>query len=90
MVHVQHTAIARGAVVAAFWLENIAHKTVSTTFVLRISKMEAPEDRHLAGISRHSLNERPSHHEEKEMEDTKEPNDLLIVLCLRQPAEEHV
>ena len=90
MVHVQHTAIARGAVVAAFWLENIAHKTVSTTFVLRISKMEAPEDRHLAGISRHSLNERPNHHEEKEMEDAKEPNDLLIVLCLRQPAEEHV
>ena len=53
MVHVQHTSIAGGAVMAAFGLEYVAHETVSTTLVLWVTQMESPEDRHLTWIGRH-------------------------------------
>ena len=53
MVHVQHTSIAGGAVMAAFRLEYVAHETVSTTLILRVTQMESPEDRHLTWIGRH-------------------------------------
>ena len=75
---------------ATLRLEYVTHQAITTSFILRISKVEAPKDRHLAWISRHGLNERPNHHEEKKMEDAKEVYDVVVVLGFRQPAKEHV
>jgi len=54
---------------AAFWLENVAHKAVTASFVLWITEMEAPEDGHLTRISCHTLNEGPHEQDEEHVED---------------------
>ena len=59
MVHVENAAIARGTMMAALRLEYVAHQTVTASFVLWITEVEAPEDGYLTWISRHALNERP-------------------------------
>jgi len=57
MVHVKNAPVAGRAMMAALWLENIAHQAVTTSFVLRVTEMEAPKDWHLSGICRHRLHE---------------------------------
>jgi hypothetical protein len=37
MIHVENTPVACRTVMAAFWLENIAHKAIPPSFVLWIS-----------------------------------------------------
>lgn len=59
MVHVKHAPVACGAVMASLRLENIAHEAVSTTLVLIVTQVKAPENGHLSRISRHRLKERP-------------------------------
>ena len=65
MVHVQHTSVARRAMMASLWLENVTHQAVSSSLVFRIAQMEAPKDWYLARIRRHSLNEGPNKHEKE-------------------------
>ena len=62
MIHVEYASVARRAMMASLRLEHIAHKTVTTSFVLVVAKMEAPEYGHLPRISRHCLKERPQEH----------------------------
>jgi hypothetical protein len=59
MVHIEDTPIASRAVMAAFGLENVAHQTVTPSFVFRISEVKAPKDWDLPWISGHCLDERP-------------------------------
>lgn len=59
MVHIEHASVARRAVVATLWLEHVAHEAVATALVFVVTQMEAPEDRHLAWVGRHRLEERP-------------------------------
>jgi len=53
MVHVENASVASGAVMASLWFENIAHQAVTTSLILIVSQMEAPEHGHLPGISSH-------------------------------------
>ena len=53
---------------AAFRLEDVAHQAVTSTLVLRVTKMEAPEHWNLAWIGSHRLDEGPHHHYEDDME----------------------
>ena len=69
MVHVEHAAVAGRAVMAAFGFENVAHQTVATAFVLRVTQMEAPENRYLAWVRGHCLHEGPDEHDEEHVED---------------------
>jgi hypothetical protein len=57
MVHVENAPVAGGAMMAALRLENIAHQAVTTSFVLRVTEMEAPKDWHLSRICSHRLHE---------------------------------
>lgn len=59
VVHVKHAPVACRAVMASLGLENIAHEAVSTTLVLIVAQVKAPENWHLSRISRHGLKERP-------------------------------
>jgi len=68
MVHVEDAPITRWAVMATFRLKDVAHKTVSAAFVLRITQVETPEDGHLTWIRSHGLDEGPYKHEEKKVE----------------------
>ena len=68
MVHVENTTIAGGAMMAALWLENIAHETVTASLVLWVTEMEAPEYWYLSWVSCHALNEGPDQHKEENME----------------------
>ena len=44
---------------AAFRLEDVAHEAVTSTLVLRVTKMEAPEHWNLSWIRRHRLYKAP-------------------------------
>jgi hypothetical protein len=79
MIHVKHTPIASGAVVASLWLEHIAHQAVPTTFILVVTEMEAPEHRHLSRICSHRLEEAPNEHQKQEIIHNQEGNILLIL-----------
>ena len=59
MIHVKYTSVASRTVMASFRLEHIAHEAVTTTLVLIVSQVEAPENRDLSRIRRHRLKERP-------------------------------
>ena len=59
MVHVENAAIARGTMMATLGFEDVAHQAVTASFVLRVTKMEAPEDWNLTRIGCHTLNEWP-------------------------------
>ena len=85
MVHVEDAAIAGGTMMATLRLENVAHQTVTASFVLRITEMEAPEDGYLTWISRHALNERPDEEDEEHMEHSEESDDPpIVVFCCRK------
>ena len=64
VIHVQYASIARRAVMASLWLENVAHKAVASSFVLRVSQVESPEDGDLPRVCGHGLDEGPDEHEE--------------------------
>jgi hypothetical protein len=65
MIHVKHTSIACGAVMASLGLEDVAHEAVSSPLVLVVTQMESPEDWNLSWVSCHGLEKRPDkHHEE--------------------------
>ena len=53
MVHVEDAPVARGAVMAALWLKDVAHEAVTASLVLRVTQVEAPEDGDLPRVSRH-------------------------------------
>ena len=53
---------------AALWLENVAHETVTASLILWVTEMEAPEDWNLSRVCCHALNERPDQHKEEYME----------------------
>jgi len=57
---------------AAFWFENVAHQTVATAFVLRVTQMEPPENRYLAWVRGHGLREGPNEHDEEDVENGKQ------------------
>ena len=57
MVHIEHTPVARRAVMTPLWLKNVAHKAVSASLILRISQVEAPKYGYLAWIGSHGLYE---------------------------------
>jgi hypothetical protein len=59
MIHVENASIAGRAVMAPLWLEDVAHKAVPAPLILCIAQMEAPKDRHLAGVCGHWLEEGP-------------------------------
>jgi hypothetical protein len=40
MVHVEHASVTSWAVMTSFWLEDVAHQAVPSSFVLRITQME--------------------------------------------------
>ena len=75
---------------AAFGLKNVAHEAISPSLVFRVAPLEPPEDRHLARIGCHRLDERPYHHEKDQMEDGEQKEHGLVVLGLGQPDEENV
>ena len=79
MVHIEHTSVTAGAVMASFGLEDIAHQTVPPSLVFRVTQVEAPEDRYLARVCGHRLYEGPQHHDENHMEDRQKQNDSSIV-----------
>ena len=79
MVHVEHTSVARRAMMASLWLENVTHQTITTTLILWVTKMEAPKDWNLSWVSSHRLYERPYQHEKEYIEDTKHENDPCII-----------
>ena len=79
VVHVEHTAVATRAVMASFGFEYIAHQTISTALVLRITQVEAPEDRDLTWVCSHRLNERPNEHYEEDVEEAQENDNSGIV-----------
>ena len=85
MVHVEHASVAGGAVMASFWLEDVAHKTISAPLILRVSQVEAPEDRDLSRIGCHGLDEGPYHHEENKMEAAEQDEHCRVVFCFWQP-----
>lgn len=60
MVHIKYTPVAGGTVMASFRLEDIAHEAVPSSFILTISQVKAPENRDLAGVCKHGLEERPN------------------------------
>ena len=53
---------------ASLWLEDVAHETVAASLLLRITEVEAPEDRDLPGVCGHGLNEGPDKHYEEDVE----------------------
>ena len=67
MVHVEHTSVACGAMMATLWLEHIAHKAITTSFIFVVAQVEAPKYRHLTRVSRHRLEERPEEHCEEDI-----------------------
>ena len=66
--------------VASLWLEDVAHQTVAATLDLRVSQVEAPEDRYLARISEHRLSKRPQEHVEENMEDGQHYECALVAV----------
>jgi len=64
MVHVQDTPITGRAVMASLRLEDVAHQAIPPSFILRVSQIEAPEDRDLARVSKHGLEEGPNEQDE--------------------------
>ena len=67
MVHIKHTTVAGRAVMAPLRLENVAHQTISSSFIFIVTKMETPEDRHLSWICCHRLEERPNQHDKEKV-----------------------
>lgn len=67
MIHIQNASVACRAVMAPLRLKDVAHQTVTSSFVFVIAKMEAPEHWYLAWVSRHGLKERPKQHQEHEI-----------------------
>ena len=57
MVHVQYTSVASGAVMASLGLKDVSHQAIPPSFILRVTEVEAPEDRNLSRISEHRLEE---------------------------------
>jgi len=47
VVHVEDAAVALRAMVAALWLEHVAHEAVAPSFVLRIAVVEALKSKKL-------------------------------------------
>ena len=90
VVHVEHTPIARLAMMAPLRLENVAHQTVTTSFNFRIAHVESPKDGNLAGFHSHGLVEGPDHHDEEEVEDAEEKKHAPIVFQFGQPNQEGV
>ena len=86
MVHVEHTPVAGGTVMAPFRLKNIAHQAVSSSLVLRIAKMEPPEDWNLTRIGSHRLYERPNEHEKDNIENCEHDYDSRVV-CVKEKLE---
>jgi len=75
VVHIEHAAIANGAVVAALRLKDVAHEAVATAFLLWIAQMEAPEHGYLSGVRSHCLDETPDEHEEQQVEHYEQKHD---------------
>jgi len=71
MVHVQHTSVACRAVMASFRLKNIAHQAVSPSFILRVTQVEPPENRDLARVREHGLEEGPHQQHKYHVENNK-------------------
>lgn len=59
VIHVQNTPIANRAMMASLWFENVAHETVTTTFLFWVAQVEAPKHWNLTWVSGHCLHERP-------------------------------
>ena len=70
---------------ASFWLENVAHETISASLILWVSQVKAPEDWDLSWIGSHGLDEGPYHHEENQMETAEQDEHCRIVFCFWQP-----
>ena len=75
MVHIEHAAIANGAVVATLRLEDVAHEAVAAAFLLWIAQMETPEHGYLSGVRSHCLDETPDEHEEQQVEHYEQKHD---------------
>ena len=72
VVHVEYTTVARRTVMASLGLKDIAHQTVASAFVFRITQMKTPKYRYLPRISSHSLDEGPDKHDEENMEHSEQ------------------
>lgn len=83
MVHVEDAAVARRAVMAPFWLKDVAHEAVASALVLRVTQVEAPEDWNLSRVRRHRLNEGPNQHKEEEVEHAEEQDHSPVVCSQR-------
>jgi hypothetical protein len=71
MVHVQYTSVASGAVMASLGLKYVAHQAIPPSFILRVTEVEAPEDRNLSRISEHRLEEWPNKQDKYHVEENK-------------------
>ena len=71
MIHVKYTSIANRTMMASFRFENVTHKAITTTFLFRITKMEAPKNWNLSRIGCHCLYEGPNKHNENQIENHK-------------------
>jgi len=58
---------------ASFWLEYVAHQTVSSSFVFVVTEMESPKDGDLPGICGHGLKEGPNQHYKNHMVINQQP-----------------
>ena len=65
MVHIEYTSVACRAVMAAFWLKNVAHQAVTASFVFRIAQVKAPKHWDLSRVGCHCLDEGPDKQYEK-------------------------
>ena len=57
---------------ATLWLENVAHQTIASSLVLRVTKIEAPENRYLAWICCHCLKEAPDEQNKEHIEEDED------------------
>jgi hypothetical protein len=51
MIHVKDTSVTSRAVMATLRFENIAHQTISPSFVFVVTQMEAPKNWNLTRVS---------------------------------------
>jgi hypothetical protein len=65
VVHVEDASVARGAVMAPVRFEHVADEAVAAALRFVVAEVEAPEGRHLAWITVHSLKERPQQHQKE-------------------------
>ena len=63
MIHIEDTSITRRTMVTSLRFEHVTHETISSSFILSITQVEAPEDGDLTRVSSHRLEKGPDKHD---------------------------